>query len=56
MGTLYSSDPKNVSKCQMYLSYITCDEVNENSPSKIGLMELYYGIASLMKVDSKKQI
>ena len=22
----------------MYLSYITCDEVNKNSPSKIGLI------------------
>ena len=37
MDTLHSSDPKNVSKFQMYLSYITCDEVNENSPSKTGL-------------------
>ena len=38
MDTLYSSDPKNVSKCQIYLSYISCDEVKENSPSKIGLI------------------
>ena len=28
------------SKFQLYLSYITCDEVNENSPSKIGLNNL----------------
>ena len=32
-----SKRSKNVSKFQSYLSYITCDEVIKNSPSKIGL-------------------
>ena len=30
-------EPNFFSKFLLYLSYITCDEVNENSPSKIGL-------------------
>ena len=33
-------EPNFFSKFLLYLSYITCDEVNENSPSKIGLNNL----------------